>query len=183
MYSLHFNPSQVNTHPEQWAAMLQRPGSSWGFGALLKDTSVVVLKEDTPPPTIPAGPEIRTHNLPLTSPTRYPLGPRHASLRHHATQSDVPSRIARINIVCLHYDAIYSFGCFIFTFMKPSSAVNYLYVHTDDGGVEALLFAVKRLINAVSESCRKMRRKVLHDSNSVIKVFTCLYCTSIMRLK
>ncbi len=32
--------------------MLQRPGSSWGFGALLKDTSVVVLKEDTP--TIPA---------------------------------------------------------------------------------------------------------------------------------
>ncbi len=24
-------------------------------------------------PTIPAGPEIRTHNLPLTSPTRYPL--------------------------------------------------------------------------------------------------------------
>ncbi len=113
----------MNTHPEQWAAMLQRPGSSWGFGALLKDTSVVVLKEDTPPPTIPAGPEIRTHNLPLTSPTRYPLGPRHASLRHHATQSDVPSRIARINIVCLHYDAIYSFGCFIFTFMKPSSAV------------------------------------------------------------
>ncbi len=28
----------------------------------------------TPPPTIPAGPKIRTHNLPLTSPTRYPLG-------------------------------------------------------------------------------------------------------------
>ncbi len=27
-----------------------------------------------PPPTIPAGPEIQTHNLPLTSPTRYPLG-------------------------------------------------------------------------------------------------------------
>ncbi len=37
----------VNTHPEQWAAiffMLRRPGSSWGFGALLKGTSVVVLK-------------------------------------------------------------------------------------------------------------------------------------------
>ncbi len=64
----------MNTHPEQWAAMLQRPGSSWGFGALLKDTSVMVLKEYTPPPTIPAGPEIQTHNLPLTSPTRYPLG-------------------------------------------------------------------------------------------------------------
>ncbi len=26
--------------------MLQRPGSSWGFGVLLKDTSVVVLKEE-----------------------------------------------------------------------------------------------------------------------------------------
>ncbi len=53
--------------------MLQHPGSSWGFSALLKDTSVMVLKEDTPS-TIPAGPEIRTHNLPITSPTRYPLG-------------------------------------------------------------------------------------------------------------
>ncbi len=43
-----FNPSIVhthivNTHPEQWAAifMLRRPGSSWGFGALLKGTSHV----------------------------------------------------------------------------------------------------------------------------------------------
>ncbi len=33
--------------------MLQHPGSSWGFGALLKDTSVVVLKEDTPPTNNP----------------------------------------------------------------------------------------------------------------------------------
>ncbi len=42
--------------------------------------------------------------------------------------------------------------------MKASSAVNYLYMHTDDGGVEALLFAVKRLIiTAVCVSCRKMR--------------------------
>ncbi len=61
---------------------------------------------------------------------------------------------------------------FILNFMKASSAVNYLYVHTDDGGAEALLFA------AVCVSCRKMRRKVLHDGNSVIKVCTCLYCTS-----
>ncbi len=67
--------------------------------------------------------------------------------------------------------------------MKVSSAVNYLYKHTDDGSVEALLFAVKRLITAVCVSCRKMRRKVLHDGNSLIKVFTSLYCTSIMRLK
>ncbi len=34
--------------------MLQCPGSSWGFGfALLKDTSVVVLEEDTPPTNNP----------------------------------------------------------------------------------------------------------------------------------
>ncbi len=51
-----FNPSKcthtvnthtvVSTHPEQWAAiLLRRPRSSWGFGALLKGlTSVVVLK-------------------------------------------------------------------------------------------------------------------------------------------
>ncbi len=45
-----FNPSKctltaVNTHPEQWAAMLRHPGSSWGFGALLKGlTSVMVLR-------------------------------------------------------------------------------------------------------------------------------------------
>ncbi len=41
-------------------------------------------------------------------------------------------------------------------FMKASSAVNYLYIHTDDGGVEALLVAVKWLITAVCVSCRKM---------------------------
>ncbi len=36
----------VNTHPEQWAAiLLRRPGNSWGFAALLKGlTSVVVLR-------------------------------------------------------------------------------------------------------------------------------------------
>ncbi len=67
--------------------------------------------------------------------------------------------------------------------MKASSAVNYLYVHTDDGGVEALLFAVKRLTTAVcvTLSCHKMRKKC--DGNSLIKVCTCLYCTSIMQLK
>ncbi len=59
--------------------------------------------------------------------------------------------------------------------MKASRAVNYLYVHTDDGGVEALLFAFKTLIPAVCVSCRKMQQKVLHGGNSLIKVCTCLY--------
>uniref|UniRef100_A0A671LF72 Uncharacterized protein n=1 Tax=Sinocyclocheilus anshuiensis TaxID=1608454 RepID=A0A671LF72_9TELE len=49
--------------------MLRRPGSSWRFGALIKGTSVVVLKVEKsavhslPPPTIPAGPETQTRNL------------------------------------------------------------------------------------------------------------------------
>ncbi len=63
----------VNTHPEQWAAifMLRRPGSSWGFGALLKGTSVVVLRVETftPPTYNSCRTEIWTHNLWVTSPT------------------------------------------------------------------------------------------------------------------
>ncbi len=53
----------VNTPGGQWAAIfLQHPGSSWGFGALLKGlTSVELLKVEVgaghslPPPTISAG--------------------------------------------------------------------------------------------------------------------------------
>ncbi len=51
----------VNTHLEQWEAIYAAAsGSSWGFGALLKGTSVVVLTVERalyihiPPPTIPA---------------------------------------------------------------------------------------------------------------------------------
>ncbi len=76
-------PIQVHTHSSEHTPgavgshfMLRRPGSSWGFCALLKSlTSVVVLKVEEsavhslPPPTIPAGPETRTHNLWVTSPT------------------------------------------------------------------------------------------------------------------
>ncbi len=60
-----FHPSKC-THTQQWThtrscgqAMLWPPGSSWGFGALLKGlTSVVVLRVEewwifTPPLTIP----------------------------------------------------------------------------------------------------------------------------------
>ncbi len=91
------NPSKC-THTQQWVVniythtlwihtrrsgqpfMLQRPGSSWGFGALLKGlTSVVVLRVERElvnhfPKTIPAGPETRTHNIWVTSPTHYPIG-------------------------------------------------------------------------------------------------------------
>ncbi len=52
------------------------------------------------------------------------------------------------HIVRLRDDAIYSFGCFIFNFMKASRAVLFV-LHTDDGGVEALLFAIKQLTTRV----------------------------------
>ncbi len=52
-----FNPSKVHTHSSEHTHtvntqpgavgshfMLRRPGSSWGLGALLKGTSVVVLR-------------------------------------------------------------------------------------------------------------------------------------------
>ncbi len=52
-------------HCPFWAATVYQPSvtvtQSWYWRRIL------------PPPTIPAGPEIRTHNLPVTSPTRYPL--------------------------------------------------------------------------------------------------------------
>ncbi len=44
-----------------------------------------------------------------------------------------------------------------------------------------LLFS-KHLTIAVCVSCRKILWKVLHDGNSLIKMYACLYCTSIMRL-
>ncbi len=48
--------------------MLRRPGSSWGFGALLKGlTSVVVLK-------VERALDIHSPDLWVTSPTLYPLG-------------------------------------------------------------------------------------------------------------
>ncbi len=82
-----FDPSKVHTHSSEhththtlWTHtrssgqpfMLRRPGSSWGFGALLKGTSVVVLKVEstfTPPTYNSCRPETRTCNLPITSPT------------------------------------------------------------------------------------------------------------------
>ncbi len=54
-----------------------------------------------PPPTIPAGPEIRTHNLPLTSPTRYPLGhdcPRKAVVKSPRLINEVRIRAAQVKV-------------------------------------------------------------------------------------
>ncbi len=76
-----FNPSKctltaVNTHLEQWAAILRRPGSSLGDRCLAQGSHLscgIEGGESTcyslPPPTIPAGPGNRTGNLWVTSPT------------------------------------------------------------------------------------------------------------------
>ncbi len=87
------------------------------------------------------------------------------------------------HIVRLRDDAIYGFGCFIFHFMKVSSAVNYFRAYRRRRCWSS--FICRQTVDhcRVCVSCRKMRWKVLHDGNSLIKVFTCLYRTSIMRLK
>ncbi len=59
--------------------MLRRPGSSWGFVALLKGTSVLYWRwrehwPFTSPTYNSCRPETRTHNLWVTSPTLLPLG-------------------------------------------------------------------------------------------------------------
>ncbi len=70
-----FNPSKctltvVNTHPEQWAAIAAAPGEQLGVWCLAQGSHFICGIEggenshySLPPPTIPAGPEIQTHNL------------------------------------------------------------------------------------------------------------------------
>ncbi len=81
-----FNPSMcthtvLNTHPEQWAANAAAPGEQLGVRCLAQGSPLSRGIEggesagySLPPPTIPAGPETRTRNLRVTSPTLYPLG-------------------------------------------------------------------------------------------------------------
>ncbi len=81
-----FNPSKcthtaVNIHLEQWATNAAAPGEQLGFRCLAQGSHLSRGIEDgesagysLPPPTIPAGPETRTHDLRVTSPTLYPLG-------------------------------------------------------------------------------------------------------------
>ncbi len=66
----------VNTHPEQWAAIYAAaPGEQLGVRCLAQGHLSRGIEggesagHSLPPPTIPAGPETRTHNLWVTSPT------------------------------------------------------------------------------------------------------------------
>ncbi len=62
--AVHTHTPWTHTRSSGQPFMLWCPGSSWGFGALLKGTSVVVLKVEEsavhslPPPTIPASPRL-----------------------------------------------------------------------------------------------------------------------------
>ncbi len=62
--TLNAKNAKVHTHPELWAAILGSVPCSraWYLGWRQRCTF-------TPPPTIPAGPETRTHDLWVTSPT------------------------------------------------------------------------------------------------------------------
>ncbi len=66
----------VNIHLEQWAANAAAPGEQLGDRCLAQGSHLSRGIEggesagySLPPPTIPAGPEIRTHDLRVTSPT------------------------------------------------------------------------------------------------------------------
>ncbi len=70
------NTHTVNTHLEQWAAIYATvPGEQLGVRCLAQGHLSRGFEGGrerctfTPPPTIPAGPETRTRNLWVTSPT------------------------------------------------------------------------------------------------------------------
>ncbi len=64
----------MNTPPEQWAACYSARGAVGGSVSCSRTPQSWYWRRILPPPTIPAGHEIQTHNLPVTSPTCYPLG-------------------------------------------------------------------------------------------------------------
>ncbi len=74
MYSLHLtHPKWTNTRSSGQPCYSAR-GAVGGSVPCSRTPQSWYWRRILPPPTIPAGPEIQTHNLPLTSPTRYPLG-------------------------------------------------------------------------------------------------------------
>ncbi len=63
------NTHTVNTHPEQWAAIAPAPGEQLGVRCLAQGHLSHGIEggesavHSQSPPSIPAGPEIRTYNL------------------------------------------------------------------------------------------------------------------------
>ncbi len=74
MYSLHLtHPKWTHTRSSGQPCYSAR-GAVGGSVPCSRTPQSWYWRRILPPPTIPAGPEIRTHNLWITSPTRYPLG-------------------------------------------------------------------------------------------------------------
>ncbi len=74
MYSLHLtHPKWTHTRSSGQPCYSAR-GAVGGSVSRSRTPQSWYWRRILPPPTIPAGPEIRTHNFPLISPTRYPLG-------------------------------------------------------------------------------------------------------------
>ncbi len=63
----------VNTHPQQWAVIAPAPGEQLGVRCLAQGHLIHDIEggesavHSQSPPSIPAGPEIRTRNLWITS--------------------------------------------------------------------------------------------------------------------
>ncbi len=74
---------QTHTRSSGQPFMLRRPGSSWGFGALLKGTSVLERALVIHSPHLQFLPDLRL-DLWVTSPTHYPLGHDCPKRLHHA---------------------------------------------------------------------------------------------------
>ncbi len=71
--SAHTQQWVVNTHPEQWAAIAPAPGEQLGVRCLAQGHLSHGIEggesavHSQSPPSIPAGPDIQTHNLWITS--------------------------------------------------------------------------------------------------------------------
>ncbi len=74
MYSLHLTHPKWTHTRSSGQPCYSAQGAVGGSVLCSKTPQSWYWRRILPAPTIPARPEIRTYNLPLTSPTRYPLG-------------------------------------------------------------------------------------------------------------
>ncbi len=133
MYSLHLaHPKWTHTRSSGQPCYSAR-GAVGGSVPCSRTPQSWYWRRILPPPTIPAGPEIRTHNLPLTSPTRYPLG-------HDCPTLSILDRI--LNIRCIQnllqpiwWEDVFLWNIFVKTLV---------WIHKDTSAVETALLTEAR---------------------------------------
>ncbi len=71
MLQVHTQTLSIHTQSSEQPVMLRHPGSSWGFGDLLKGSGIEGGERGTfiPPTGNPCQTKTQTHNLSNTSPT------------------------------------------------------------------------------------------------------------------